>query len=208
MASSPETFVLRTSLTSPFGRKVRMAADILGLTGRIMVMPADPTDETDTLRQQNPLGKMPCLVRADGSTIYDSGIIIEFLQDVAGTDRLLPAGGEARFKAQTLARLADGILDASILIVYDDRFRPGAPPSEQWLAHQRGKISRGLAAFEKAPPDPGKSDIVSIGLACALGYLDWRKQVDWRVAAPGLVDWLSGFTAHEPAFERTRALVS
>src|SRR5215831_12304883 len=109
MASLPETFVLRTSLTSPFGRKVRMAVDVLGLGDRVTVSPADPLDETDTLRQQNPLGKMPCLVRGDGGTIYDSGIIIEFLQDAAGADRLLAKGGDARFNALTRSRLADGI---------------------------------------------------------------------------------------------------
>ena len=196
MAPSPETFVLRTSLTSPFGRKVRMAIDVLGLGDRVTVSPADPLDEADTLRQQNPLGKMPCLVRGDGSAVYDSGIIIEFLQDVAGTDRLLPKGGDVRFKALTLSRLADGIIDASILVVYDGRFRPGEPPAERWLKHQRGKIVRGLAAFEKTQPDLEKTDIVAIGLSCALGYLDWRKQVDWRDAAPGLIDWLNRFSAH------------
>jgi glutathione S-transferase len=205
MTLSPETFVLRTSLTSPFGRKVRMAVDVLGLSGRVMLMPADPLDENDTLRQQNPLGKMPCLVRAGGSAIYDSGVIIEFLQDVVDSERLLPARGDARFQALTRARLADGILDASILVVYDSRFRQGEPPAEHWLAHQRGKINRGLATFAAAPPDPEKTDIVSIGLSCALGYLDWRKQVDWRAAYPGLVEWLSRFGAQEPAFVRTRA---
>jgi hypothetical protein len=74
-----------------------------------------------------------------------------------------------------------------------------------WLSHQRGKIERGLAAFEALPPDPVKTDVVSIGLSCALGYLDWRKQVDWRSAYPGLQDWLNRFSRHEPAFERTRS---
>jgi glutathione S-transferase len=208
LSAAPETFVLRSTLTSPFGRKVRMAIDVLGLSDRVTLAPADPLDENDTLRRQNPLGKIPCLVRADGSTIYDSGVIIEFLADVAGSDRLLPARGDARFQALTRAQLADGIMDASILVIYDSRFRPGQPPSERWLAHQRGKITRGLAAFAAAPPDPAKTDIVSIGLSCALGYLDWRKQVDWRAAYPGLVEWLSRFGAHEPAFERTRAPAS
>ena len=203
--ASAEKFVLRSTVTSPFGRKVRIAIDALGLTGRVTLMPADPLDENDTLRQQNPLGKMPCLVLADGSTIYDSSIIIEFLQDAAGTDRLLPSRGPARFKAMTLGRLADGIMDASILIVYENRFRPDSQPSERWLNHQRGKITRGLTAFQAALPDPDKTDVVSIGLSCALGYLDWRKQVDWRPAFPGLVTWLDRFSAHEPAFERTRA---
>jgi glutathione S-transferase len=203
--ASAENFVLRSTVTSPFGRKARMAIDALGLTGRVTLKPADPLDESDTLRQQNPLGKMPCLVLADGSTIYDSGIIIEFLQDAAGTDRLLPLRGPSRFKALTLSRLADGIMDASILIVYENRFRPDSPPSARWLDHQRGKVMRGLAAFDASLPDPDKTDVVSIGLSCALGYLDWRKQVDWRPAFPGLVRWLDRFSAHEPAFERTRA---
>jgi len=204
--SNVGNFVLRSTMTSPFGRKVRMTIDVLRLTNRIKLEPADPLDESDTLRQQNPLGKMPCLVLADGSTIYDSGIIIEYLQDVAGTDRLLPLKGRERYRALTLSRLADGIMDASILVVYENRFRPDAAThSPRWLAHQRGKITRGLAMFEKALPDPKKSDVVAIGLACALGYLDWRKQVDWRPAFPGLLAWLKAFSANEPAFERTRA---
>lgn len=203
--SATEKFMLRSTPTSPFGRKVRMAIEALGLSERVTVTPADPLDENDTLRQQNPLGKMPCLVLADGSTIYDSGIIIEFLQDVAGTDRLLPLCGRDRYRALTLSRLADGIMDASILVVYETRFRPNLPHSPRWLSHQLGKIRRGLAAFEASPPNPNKTDMVSIGLSCALGYLDWRKQVDWRPSYPRLVDWLDRFSAHEPAFERTRA---
>jgi glutathione S-transferase len=203
--SPAENFVLRSTPTSPFGRKVRMAIEALGFSGRVTVAPADPLDETDTLRQQNPLGKMPCLVLDDGSTIYDSGIIIEYLQDVAGTDRLLPLRGRDRYRSLTLSRLADGIMDASILVVYETRFRPDLPHSPRWLSHQRGKIRRGLEAFETSPPDPNKTDVVSIGLSCALGYLDWRKQVDWRPAYPTLVEWLKRFSTHEPAFERTRA---
>src|SRR5512143_3601549 len=193
--SDADNFVLRSTVRSPFGRKVRMAINVLGLSKRVRLEPADPLNESDTLRQQNPLGKMPCLVLADGSTIYDSGIIIEFLQEVIGTDRLLPLRGRDRYRALTLSRLADGIMDASILVVYETRFRPDLPQSRSWLSHQRGKIRRGLAAFEASPPNPNKTDIVSIGLSCALGYLDWRKQVDWRSPYPGLVDWLNRFSA-------------
>jgi glutathione S-transferase len=208
VSSDPQNFVLRSTLTSPFGRKVRTAIDVLGLSDRITLVPADTLDENDTLRRQNPLGKMPCLVLADGSTVYDSGVIIEFLQDVAGSDRLLPARGLARFTALTLARLADGITEAAILVVYEGRFRDPGTQSERWLAHQRGKITRALAAFEKSPPDPGKTDIVAIGLACALGYLDWRKPVEWRQDHPHLAEWLAAFAKNEPAFERTRAPAS
>jgi glutathione S-transferase len=204
----PEQFVLRSTLTSPFGRKVRMAAEVLGLMDRITLVPANPRDEADTLRQQNPLGKMPCLVTADGSAIYDSGVIIEYLDQLAGGAKLLPAGGLARIKALTLARLADGITEAAILVIYEGRFHEPAQASERWLSYQRGKILRALAAFEAAPPDAAKTDIVAIGLACALSYLDWRKPVAWRAEHPRLVKWLAEFTNHEPSFERTRAPTS
>jgi glutathione S-transferase len=205
MPREPEKFVLRSTLTSPFGRKVRMAIEILGLSDRITVVPADTLDDNDTLRQQNPLGKMPCLLTGDGTSIYDSGVIIEFLQDVAATDSLLPTRGPARFKTLTLARLADGITEAALLVVYETRFRDPGVHSERWLKHQRGKITRALAAFEASPPEIGKPGIVAIGLACALGYLDWRKPVEWRQEHPRLVKWLADFTKDEPAFARTRA---
>src|SRR5262249_38374952 len=131
--AAAENFVLRSTPTSPFGRKVRMAIETLGMSARISVIPADPLDENDTLRKQNPLGKMPCLVLPDESTIYDSGIIIEYLQDVAGTDRLLPVRGRERYRTLTLSRLADGIMDASVLIVYETRFRRELPHSPRWL---------------------------------------------------------------------------
>ena len=205
MSADPENFVLRSTVTSPFGRKVRMAIEVLGLGDRITLVPANTLDEADTLRAQNPLGKMPCLLLADGTAIYDSGVIIEFLADVAGSERLLPARGLARFKALTLAALADGITEAAVLIVYEGRFRDAGTHSERWLAHQRAKITRALAAFEAAPPDPATTDIVAIGLACALGYLDWRKPVAWREHYPRLAGWLAAFAENEPAFARTRA---
>lgn len=200
-----EKLVLRSTVTSPFGRKVRMAIAVLGLGDRVTLVPADTLDETDTLRTQNPLGKMPCLLLPDGTAIYDSGVIVEYLAEIADSAPLLPARGLARFQALTLARLADGITDAAILVVYESRFRDPGTQSERWLAHQRGKIVRALAAFEASPPDPAMTDLVAIGLACALGYLDWRRPLDWRAGHPRLVRWLADFARHEPAFEQTRA---
>ena len=96
-------------------------------------------------------------------------------------------------------------MDAALLVVYEDRFRDPGTYSERFLKLQRGKITRGLAAFEAAPPDPNKTDIVTIGLSCALGYLDRRQPVDWRPAYPGLVSWLDAFRQHEPSFDNTHA---
>jgi glutathione S-transferase len=199
------TWVLRSTLTSPFGRKVRMAAAVLGLTDRYRLVPADTLDEADTLRQQNPLGKLPCLLLEDGTALYDSRVIVEFLQDEAGADRLVPKSGLARYTTLTRATLADGITDAALLMVYEGRFRDPATHSERWLAHQRGKIMRALTVLEKAPPDPALTDVATIALACALGYLDWRKPVEWRPAHPRLAQWLADFAAAEPAFDATKA---
>lgn len=203
--SASAKFVLRSSLTSPFGRKVRIAADVLGIASRITIALADTLDETDTLRKQNPLGKMPCLLLEDGSAIFDSRVIIEFLQEIAGSNQLIPASGLARYHALTRATLADGIADAALLIVYETRFRPPMPRehSERWLEHQRGKIARALAEFERAPPEP-KHDIVAISLACALGYLDWRRPVEWRTEHPKLVAWLRRFTENTPFYAQSR----
>lgn len=200
-----ERFVLRSTRTSPFGRKVRMAIDVLGLTDRVTLVPAATRAELESLRRQNPLGKMPCLLREDGSPIFDSRVIIEFLQEVAGSSQLLPANGLARYQALTAAALADGIMDAALLVVYEARYRDPGAYSERFLKLQRGKISRALAAFEAAPPDPNRTDIATIGLACALGYLDRRQPVDWRPAHPGLVSWLETFSRREPAFDATFA---
>jgi glutathione S-transferase len=203
MSPEPEKFVLRTTLTSPFGRKARMAADVLGMNDRVTVQHADVADENDTLRKQNPLGKIPCLVRADGTPVYDSGVIVECLQEAAGTDRLMPTRGPDRIRKFTMARLADGIIDAGALIIYEGRYHEAEAQSERWLALQRGKIVRALAEFERQPPDPRTSDAVSIGLACALAFLDKRKAVEWRPTCPHLTAWFEAFQRNEPAFERT-----
>jgi glutathione S-transferase len=202
MTIETEKFVLRTTLTSPVGRKVRMVVEVLGLGDRVTIEPAVVSDENDSLRKQNPIGKIPCLVRGDGSAIFDSSVIIEFLQFVAGNERMLPVHGPERFPLQTRARMADGITDAGALVIYEGMWHEPAQVSERWLAYQRGKIDRCLAAFEAAPPDPLCSDAVAIGLACALEFLDRRQPVEWRSRFPRLVAWLDAFARHEPAYER------
>lgn len=196
--------VLRSTVTSPFGRKVRIAAKLLGLEDRIRRIDADTRDPKDDLRQQNPLGKMPVLM-IDGRAYYDSATILEMMDAAAGGGRLLPEGTgiTARYQVLTRAKLADGITDAALLMVYERRFRETAQVSKIWLDHLRGKVERGLSAFETDPPDASAADIVSIGLACALGYLDWRQPVTWRHAHPKLVAWLDLFAAATPAYSET-----
>lgn len=203
MIDTSEKFILRSSLTSPFVRKVRIAAVVLGLADRITLEATDAAD--DTLRHQNPLGKYPCLLRANGEAIYDSSVIIEFFQLIVGASLLLPECGAERIVALTRTRLADGIIDAGALIIYETRYHPPGTESEAWLAYQRDKIRRALVTFETDPPDPSNTNALSIGLACALTFLDRRKPVEWRTGFPQLAAWLQAFADHEPAFDLTRA---
>src|SRR6202022_1026558 len=140
--------ILRSSPASPFGRKVRMAAIILGLDGRITVKPADTADPGDSVRQQNPLGKIPALVLDDGTVLFDSRVILEYLDHLAGGGRIIPSEPAARFAALRLQALCDGILDAAILRVYEARWRPAERHEPKWLAHQTGRMDRSLAFLE------------------------------------------------------------
>ena len=198
--ASDVPLTLRSSETSPFGRKVRMAAISLGLADRMIVQTADTSDPLDSLRIQNPLGKMPCLLIGD-EAIFDSAVILELLNEADGTHRLIPQGGMARFRALTQAKLADGVTDAALLMIYDQRFRE--TPSPRWLDHQAQKIARALAALEANPPAV-QADIAGITLACALSYLDWRAPVQWRAAHPRLEVWLAQFEAEVPAYSLTQ----
>ncbi|MFJ5369666.1 glutathione S-transferase family protein [Bosea sp. CER48] len=195
--------VLRSSPASPFGRKVKMTALQYGLMDRIEIVGADTTDPSDPLRQQNPLGKIPTLILEDGTTLFDSRVIIDYLDHLSG-GKIVPAGA-ARFLQLRLQALADGICDAALLQVYEGRFRPEEGRNANWLAHQDGKVARGLAALEAAPPTfEGRPHIGEIALACALGYLDLRFAGSWRASHPNLVAWLDDFAARVPAFEETR----
>jgi glutathione S-transferase len=195
--------VLRSSPASPFGRKVKIAAALLGLSDRIEVVAADTNDPGDSLRGQNPLGKIPTLVLEDGTALYDSSVIVEYLDWLAGSGKIIPAAAPERFKALTLQSLCDGIMDAALLQVYETRYREPAQYVAKWLDHHAGKVARGLGVLEAAPPADHR-DIGGIALACALGYLDLRFAGRWRADHPRLVAWLDGFAADVPAFGETR----
>ena len=197
--------ILRSSPASPFGRKVSIAASVLGLDGEISVQRADTNDVNDTLRRQNPLGKLPVLIAEDGRAIYDSPVILEYLDHHAGGGRIVPSDPAARFAALTLQALCDGILDASILVIYEGRWRPAEKHEPKWVEHQAGKVERALAALEADPPalDPTPT-VGQIALACALAYRDFRFEGTWRKDHPRLVKYLDAFAAAVPAFAATK----
>ncbi len=195
--------ILRSAAPSPFARKVRIAAAVLELDDQIEVVAADMSDPENSLRAQNPLGKVPALVLDSGVAIYDSAVIVEYLDFLAGGGKIIPATPPKRFCSLTQQALADGIMEAAVLIRYETLWREPDKRSEKWIAYQGDKIARGLATFEPALPEE-LSDIGTISLACALGYLDLRFEGAWRADHPALVAWLDLFAAATPSFEETR----
>ncbi len=195
--------LLRTSLTSPFGRKIRIASLRLGMADRIQVVSADTTDPTDEIRKDNPLGKVPLLILDNGQRIYDSRVILEYLDHVAGGGVLIPRDWTGKLETLVFQSLGDGIMDACVLVSYEERYRPEEIRSAKWLDHQIGKIRRGLDHLIHTHPDPARLDVATISIACMLGYIDWRKQIDWRSEFPGLIPWLEAFDAATPEFAAT-----
>ena len=198
--------ILRSSPSSPFGRKVRIAVSLLGFDGDVKIEPADTTDVNDSVRAQNPLGKIPVLIAEDGVAYYDSRVILDCLDDRAGGGKIVPREAKARLAALRLQALCDGILDASILTIYETRWRRAEAHEPKWLEHQAGKVTRALAALEAAPPalDAGLPNVGQITLACVLGYRDFRFGTRWRGDHPRLVAWLDNFAARVPAYAATK----
>jgi glutathione S-transferase len=200
--------ILRSSPASPFGRKVRIAIAGLGFDNDVKIEAADTSDATDSVRLQNPLGKIPVLVAEDGTAFYDSRVILDYLDARAGGGKIVPRDAAARLGALRLQALGDGILDASILSVYESRWRAAEKHEPKWLDHQAGKVSRALAALEAAPPPLDMPErlphIGQIAIACALGYRDFRFGGSWRGEHPKLVAWLDDFSSRVPAFAATK----
>lgn len=192
---------LRNSHNSPFGRKIVVALQVLGMTDKVQTVVADTSSESDTLRQQNPLGKIPTLVLEDGTSLFDSRVISEYLNEIDGRHLLFPQG-MARFAVLREQALVDGMLDAAILLVYEARFRPAEHHVEKWLDYQRGKLMRGLAEAERSvrPIAAAGPDAGNIAMACCLGYLDFRFPGTWREQHPKLVAWVTEFALKVPGF--------
>ena len=195
--------VLRTSLTSPYGRKVRIAVGMLGLQSRIRVVHADTRDPNDVLRKDNPLGKMPVLITESGKRIIESNIIIQALEGMTGTHLLLPAQPESRVDVLCNASLADGVTDAALLMTYERRFRKPEQVSEQWLNYQCEKIVRTLDVIQDRLHEFEALDLAAVALICALGYMDWRKQYPWRDHYKDIEQWLGRHEASSSAVRDT-----
>ncbi len=199
---------LRSAPASPYSRKVKIAINLLKLDDQIEITQIDTNDATSPLRAENPLGKIPALALKDGTSFYDSRVIVDYLDHLAGGDKIIPTESKAKYETLRLQALADGICDAALAIVYEGRYRTPEMRVESWVALQQGKIDRAIAHLEAHLPNSGRAmpTIGEIATACALGYLDLRLAGKWREHHPKLVAWLDRFAASHPVFEKTKVV--
>ncbi|WP_248749431.1 glutathione S-transferase [Pseudomonas sp. MWU15-20650] len=193
---------------SPFVRKVRVLLAETGQQDRVALhgcMPT-PVNPDAQLVQDNPVGKIPALRLADGSVLHDSRVILDYFDHQHVGNPLIPRDGSARWRRLTLASLADGIMDAAVLVRYETAMRPADKHWAPWLDEQRNKIRRSLAELEQDAIAELTShfDIASISVACALGYLDFRHpDLQWRTANPKLADWYAE-VSQRPSMQQTQ----
>jgi len=196
------------STTSPYVRKVRvvMAEKKLDFT---FVNDEVWTPES-TVSHANPLGKVPCLVMEGGEALFDSRVIVEYLDTLSPVGKLIPAMGRERAEIKTWEALADGLLDASILARLEAHWagRTETQRSQAWIDRQMGKVHSALRALsqglgEKPYCSGIHLSLADIAVGCALGYLDFRfPDLDWRNEYPNLVR-LHEKLMQRPSFQET-----
>lgn len=178
------------SLASPYVRKVRVVMAEKKLDYALILENVWAPDTT--IRQSNPLGKVPCLLMEDGGAMFDSRVIVEYLDTLTPVGKLIPANGRERAGAKSWEALADGVLDAAVLIRLEKTQRPESLQSEAWIARQMEKVNAGLKAMSNglgdAPFCSGTHlTLADISVACALGWLAFRfPEINWREDYPNL----------------------
>jgi glutathione S-transferase len=179
------------SQSSPFVRRVRIAAIELGLIDKIefvttTVAPGQPNDQY--MHDVNPLKKIPALILDNGEVILDSYVIVEYLDELAGGGKLIPASGPTRWQVKTDHSLLQGMLDSMLLCRYEKMVRPQGLQWQAWTDDHWNRAWQGMARFESQPEKLSRPlDMVQIGLVCVLGYADFRfADCGWRKAYPNL----------------------
>ncbi len=181
------------SSSSPFVRKVMVAAHELGLADRFERLPAapHPVNRDDSIRPSNPLGQVPTVITDEGDELFDSRVICEYLDDVAGGT--LFGTGRARWRNLSRAMMGDGLLNAALLARYEGVARPAELRWPAWVEGQFGKVSDVLDRLEQMAPDLG-IEIGAITLACGVSYLDFRfPEREWRRGRPAAARWFEQF---------------
>ena len=178
------------SVTSPYVRKVRVVMADKKLDYSFIQENVWAADTT--IQQTNPLGKVPCLVMEDGSTLYDSRVIAEYLDTLTPVCKLLPPNGRDRAEIKVWEALADGVLDAAILVRLETTLRPEAQQSPEWIARQWGKVHAGLRVMSERLGESAFSagnhySLADVAVGCALGWIAFRfPDIDWRGDYPNL----------------------
>lgn len=184
------------SPASPYVRKCLVVAHELGLAEQIerLSSQAHPINFDREIARSNPLGQVPTLFTDSGQALHDSRVICEYLNALAQGD-LLPGDPARRWVALTDQSLADGALNAALLLRYEEVVRPEGLRSTEWTDALYAKISRALTDFESRISSRGSDvDIGTITLGCLLSYLDFRfPDLDWRKGRPALTAWLEEF---------------
>jgi glutathione S-transferase len=180
------------SLTSPFVRKVRivLAEKKLDYKFDVENVWADDTKISDS----NPLGKVPCLVMEGGEAVFDSRVIVEYVDTLSPVGKLIPLSGRERVEVRTWEALADGLMDAAVLARLEETWpgRTEAQRSQAWIDRQMDKVHGGLKAMSQGLGDRpwcngNHHSLADIAAGCALGYVDFRfPQIDWRDTYPNL----------------------
>lgn len=194
---------LRYSPTSPYVRKVMASAIELGVSTSIELLPTNVWDPATDIATHNPLGKVPTLITDGEDILYDSHVILEYLDSLNPNLKLIPENGRARWNALRRHALADGILDASILAFLEAK-RGDGERSDSWIARQKAVVGRALDQLESEADGLGQeASIGTIATGVALGYLDFRFADDnWRADHPALADWYDLFS-QRPSMEET-----
>ena len=194
------------SPTSPYVRKVLMLAMEKGLDSEINLVPMGTFTKESEIWQKNPLGKVPALETREGTILCDSPLICEYLESLNQSPALIPASGDARWKALNFHALADGIMDASLLRTMERRQRPSEHQLDSVHEAQKFKVDTTLDVFEQAVIDKTLGEdfgLAEISLACALAYLDFRyADEDWRASHPNLSGWFKQIS-ERPSFVKT-----
>jgi glutathione S-transferase len=181
---------LIASLTSPYARKVRIVLAEKKI--ECDLVEDSPWEPQSRVSDYNPLGKVPVLVLDDGTALFDSRVIVQYLDTVSPVSRLIPETGRQRIAVKRWEALADGLCDAAAAIVVERR-RPVKQQSKEWIDRQLGKIELALAGLaadlgDRAWCNGEGYSLADIATGCALAYLDLRHpDVDWRDAYPNLV---------------------
>ena len=180
------------STTSPYVRKVRIVMSEKKLDYQFIEENVWAADTK--MAQYNPLGKVPCLLMDGGEAVFDSRVIVEYLDTLSPVGKLIPSSGRERAEVKTWEALADGVLDAAVLARLEDTWtgRSAAERSQAWVHRQMDKIDMSLKAMSQGQGDKAYCSGIHLSLSdvatgCALGYLDFRfPHIDWRSAHPNL----------------------